>query len=180
MKPTILIVDDDPDLANTLSRSFVRRGFNTLIGHSKDHALVQAERSRPGFAVVDLKLGGPSGIDCVKDLAALDPGMRIVVLTGYASVTTAIEAVKSGAHAFLAKPSTADDILAAFDLPTANRTLPQPEKQMSLRDLEWERITRTLLDNKFNISVTAEALGMARRHLQKRLKQGQTPTGELV
>ena len=170
MKPNILVVDDDLDLARTRSQSFLKRGFNATIAHSAEHAILQAGRTQPAFAVVDLRLEGPSGIECVKALKSILPNLKVVVLTDYASITTAVEAIRAGAHAFVNKPASADDVLRAFESLDADRPLPKPERQMSLRDLEWERINRALLENNFNISVTARALSMPRRNPQKKLE----------
>src|SRR3546814_9838282 len=110
----LLIVEDDEAFARTLKRSFERRGYAVEVAHSPEEMDALLATFRPGFAVVDLKLGGASGLACVQTLRALDPAMRIVVLTGFASIATAVEAIKLGASYYLAKPSNTDDIEAAF------------------------------------------------------------------
>ena len=111
----LLIVEDDEGFARTLKRSFERRGYNVLLADSLETVTALLGSHRPGFAVVDLKLGPQSGLACVQALHAHDPAMLIVVLTGFASIATAVEAIKLGASYYLAKPSNTDDIEAAFD-----------------------------------------------------------------
>jgi two-component system response regulator RegA len=121
--------------------------------------------------VVDLKLVGCSGLECVKVLHAHDPHMKIVVLTGFASIATAVEAIKLGACHYLAKPSNTDDIEAAFGKATGDAEVPLTQRQTSLKNLEWERIHETLVDTEFNISETARRLGMHRRTLARKLEK---------
>ncbi len=123
----------------------------------------------PAYAVVDLRMGGASGLDCVRQLHALDPAMRIVVLTGYASITTAVEAVKLGATHYLAKPANAGDIITAFGRVEGSADVPIRERQTSLKTLEWERIQEVLVESNYNISETARRLGLHRRTLARKL-----------
>src|ERR1700748_359255 len=111
---SLLIVEDDSGFARTLKRSFERRGYHVVIAASLDEVRQDLAGMSPGFAVVDLKLGGASGLACVEALHAHDPSMLIVVLTGFASIATAVEAIKLGAFHYLAKPANTDDIEAAF------------------------------------------------------------------
>ncbi len=166
---TILIVDDNDDLARTLARSFEKRGYTAHTAPSTEDGLAAARRIRPQAAVVDLKMPGPSGLECVKGLHELDPAMRIVVLTGYASLTTAVDAVKLGAGHYLAKPANAEDILAAFARVAGATDLDIGEKTSSLKTLEWERINEVLSDTGYNISETARRLGLHRRTLARKL-----------
>ncbi|MGO1068749.1 response regulator transcription factor [Lysobacter sp. CA199] len=166
----LLIVEDDAAFARTLSRSFERRGY---IVHNASHLSdVQAllRIHSPGYAVVDLKLaGGDSGLTCVQALHEHDPDMLIVVLTGYASIATAVEAIKLGACHYLAKPSNTDDIEAAFGRAEGDATVELTERQTSIKTLEWERIHEMLAATDFNISETARRLGMHRRTLARKL-----------
>lgn len=166
---TILIVDDNTDLARTLARSFERRGHAAHTAASTEDGLRLAADIRPQGAVVDLKMPGPSGLECVKGLHALDPAMRIVVLTGYASITTAVDAVKLGACHYLAKPANVGDILSAFARTEGSTELDIGERTSSLKTLEWERINEVLSDTGYNISETARRLGMHRRTLARKL-----------
>lgn len=166
---TIMIVDDNADLAATLARSLTRRGFVTRVEASTEAALSAVAAVRPDAAVVDLRMGGASGLECVKGLHAFDPAMRIVVLTGYASITTAVEAVKLGACHYLAKPANAEDILAAFGRTEGETQVEIGDKPTSLKNLEWERINEVLVDTDYNISETARRLGLHRRTLARKL-----------
>jgi two-component system response regulator RegA len=166
----LLIIEDDPSLAGALGRSFERRGYRVRICDGAEAAERILAEFLPGFAVVDLKLVGASGLECVRILHERDPSMRIVVLTGFASIATAVEAIKLGACHYLAKPSNADDIEEAFrrdDQGDSSVALgPRPS---SIKTLEWERIHETLAETDFNISEAARRLGMHRRTLARKL-----------
>ena len=168
--PSLLIVEDDAAFARTLSRSFERRGY--AVQHATSHAEVIALLAvhSPEFAVVDLKLNGEaSGLACVQTLHAHNADMLIVVLTGFASIATAVEAVKLGACHYLAKPSNTDDIEAAFNRAAGDIEVELTNRPTSIKTLEWERIHETLADTGFNISETARRLGMHRRTLARKL-----------
>ena len=168
--PSLLIVEDDAAFARTLSRSFERRGY--AVQHATSHAEVVAllATHSPEFAVVDLKLNGEaSGLACVQTLHAHNADMLIVVLTGFASIATAVEAVKLGACHYLAKPSNTDDIEAAFNRAAGDIEVELTNRPTSIKTLEWERIHETLADTGFNISETARRLGMHRRTLARKL-----------
>jgi len=165
----LLIVDDNVELAMTLARSFERRGFRSVVVHSTESALERAPIDRPYGAVVDLRMGGASGLECVRGLINIDPGMRIVVVTGYASITTAVEAIKLGACHYLAKPVNADDILGAFERTSGTTDVEVADRRSSLKNHEWERINEVLVETDYNISETARRLGMHRRTLARKL-----------
>lgn len=168
---TLLIVEDDVSFARTLQRSFERRGYE--VATAKDLAGVDEhlETASPSFAVVDLKLNNASGLKCVQRLHGHDPDMRIVVLTGFASISTAVEAMKLGACHYLAKPSNSDDIEAAFGKAVGDAEVSIAARPTSLKTLEWERINETLIEADFNISETARRLGMHRRTLARKLNK---------
>ncbi len=170
--PQLAIVEDDPAFSETLARSFQKRGYQvqTSTGLDELQALLLGG-FRPAYAVVDLKLVGGSGLECVKALNDHDPEIRIVVLTGFASIATAVEAIKLGACHYLAKPSNADDIEAAFGRTDGDPNVPLGARPTSLKNLEWERIHETLVDTGFNISETARRLGMHRRTLARKLEK---------
>ncbi|TXS91230.1 response regulator transcription factor [Parahaliea maris] len=171
---TLILVEDDAAFARTLGRSFERRGYTVLTASSLEAALPQVEEHHPGYAVVDLKLDGEaSGLACVQALHRHDPEMLIVVLTGYASIATAVEAVKLGACHYLAKPSNTDDIEAAFNSAEGNTEVAITGRSTSIKTLEWERIHQTLAETDFNISETARRLGMHRRTLARKLAKQQ-------
>jgi two-component system response regulator RegA len=166
----LLIVEDDADFARTLGRSFERRGYSVRSCASLSEVGALLGAYAPGYAVVDLKLSGEaSGLACVQVLHAHDPAMLIVVLTGFASIATAVEAIKLGACHYLAKPSNTDDIEAAFGRAAGDVEVELTNRSTSIKTLEWERIHETLAETGFNISETARRLGMHRRTLARKL-----------
>ncbi len=168
----LLIVEDDDAFARTLTRSLERRGYEVLRASCLAEVKVLLQTHSPAYAVVDLKLAsGDSGLACVQDLQAHDPDMVIVVLTGYASIATAVEAIKLGARHYLAKPANTDDIEAAFSRVEGDTDVELTERTTSIKTLEWERIHETLADTGFNISETARRLGMHRRTLARKLEK---------
>lgn len=167
--PRILIVDDDPVFNRTLCRALNQRHQDAIGAHSLEEALMLAKTHHPEAVVLDLNLAGTSGLTLIKPLLQFTPTPRILVLTGYASITTAVDAIKLGAVQYLAKPTDADSILRALDCPSPVETEPPPGEPMSVDRLEWEHIQRVLADHKGNISATARALKMHRRTLQRKL-----------
>jgi two-component system response regulator RegA len=170
----LLIVEDDDAFARALGRSFERRGY--AVAQAGNLAEVEAllATSSPGYAVVDLKLNGEaSGLAAVQMLHRHNPKMLIVVLTGFASIATAVEAIKLGACHYLAKPSNTDDIEAAFGRAAGTTEVELTNRSTSIKTLEWERIHETLAETGFNISETARRLGMHRRTLARKLGKQQ-------
>lgn len=170
----LLVIEDDAAFARTLCRSFERRGYE--VRHIASQAGLEPllREFAPGYAVVDLKLtAGSSGLACVQALHAHDPDMLIVVLTGYASIATAVEAIKLGACHYLAKPSNTDDIEAAFGKAEGNARVGLGQRPTSIKTLEWERIHEVLAETGFNVSETARRLGMHRRTLARKLGKQQ-------
>ncbi|MCB1949081.1 response regulator transcription factor [Nitrosomonas sp.] len=168
-QPDLLIVDDDEIFSDVLAKAMTKRGFSVRTTHNIETALSLAETIAPEYAIVDLKLSNESGLLLVEKLKALDPGTRIVMLTGYASIATAVEAIKLGATHYLAKPVDADEIMAAFERTSGETDTPISANPLSVGRLEWEYIHRILAENDYNISVTARALNMHRRTLQRKL-----------
>ena len=168
----LLIVEDDAILSRTLGRSFERRGYEVLRASNIEDLEVLLNQYKPDYAVVDLKLNSDaSGLDCVKKLHAHHPEMLIVVLTGIASIGTAVEAIKLGACQYLAKPSNTDDIEAAF-AHVAGQDLKFTGRQTtSIKTLEWEYIHEVLAQSGFNVSEAARRLGMHRRTLARKLEK---------
>jgi two-component system response regulator RegA len=170
----LLIVEDDAAFARTLARSFERRGYVVRVASGLDELLQHIAQDTPTHAVVDLKLAGEaSGLACVQALHAHDDSMLIVVLTGFASIATAVEAIKLGACHYLAKPSNTDDIEAAFGRAEGSTEVELTNRQSSIKTLEWERIHEVLAETGFNISETARRLGMHRRTLARKLEKQQ-------
>jgi two-component system response regulator RegA len=170
-EPLLLIVEDDADLARTMKRSFERRGYSVLLAAAIEEVNETLKARSPGFAVVDLKLAGASGLVCVERLHAHDPAMLIVVLTGFASIATAVEAIKLGACHYLAKPSNTDDIEEAFSKAAGDANVALTQRPTSYKTLEWERIHEVLVETEFNISAAARRLGMHRRTLARKLEK---------
>ena len=168
----LLIIEDDEALARTLGRSFERRGYKVLMAQNQEEAAAVLEEHTPGYAVVDLKLkGNASGLNCVQMLHQHDPEMLIVVLTGFASINTAVEAIKLGACQYLAKPSNTDDIEAAFGHVAGQGEVEVTNRVSSVKTLEWEHIHAVLAETDFNISEAARRLGMHRRTLARKLEK---------
>lgn len=168
----LLIIEDDEAFARTLARSFERREYDVLVASSQEEAGQLLEQHSPGYAVVDLKLkGNSSGLACVQMLHQHDPDMLIVVLTGFASIGTAVEAIKLGAVQYLAKPSNTDDIEAAFGHVAGTTEVELTNRSTSIKTLEWERIHAVLAETDFNISEAARRLGMHRRTLARKLEK---------
>jgi two-component system response regulator RegA len=167
----LVIVEDDETFARTLKRSFERRGYAVRLAASHEDLVVLLADDVPQYAVVDLKLGGASGLVCVQTLHAHDPDILVVVLTGFASIATAVEAIKLGASHYLVKPSNTDDIEAAFDRTEGKVDTAVTERRATIKTLEWERIHATLAETGFNISETARQLGMHRRTLARKLEK---------
>ena len=168
----LLLIEDDEAFARVLKRSFERREYKVLHASSQEDMQALLLKQTPTHAVVDLKLGGSSsGLNCVQALHAHNPAMLIVVLTGFASINTAVEAVKLGACQYLAKPSNTDDIEAAFGHVAGSEPVELTNRTTSIKNLEWERIHEVLVETDFNISETARRLGMHRRTLARKLEK---------
>lgn len=169
MNRPILVIDDNASFNAILVRSLNRRGQAAEGALDAESALSRAERLQPERVILDLNLGGNSGLALISKLLEIEPECRIVVLTGYASITTAVEAIKLGAVQYLAKPVEVEAILAAFDdgqIPPDEGSLDEP---LSVDRMTWEHIQRVLSEHEGNISATARALKMHRRTLQRKL-----------
>ena len=169
--PALLLVDDDPTFCEAMRRALARRGFRVALAHDVDAALASILIETPAYAIVDLKMPGKSGLTLIPQLRALSERMRIVVLTGYASVATAVEAIKLGATHYLAKPVDADAVVAAFGRESGDPLAALAPQPLSVDRLEWEHIQRVLGENNGNVSATARSLKMHRRTLQRKLSK---------
>ena len=166
----VLLVDDDPVFAATLARALDRRGIETALAHDPASALEQAEQWQPSHVLLDLNLGDEvSGLDLIAPLCERVAGVRITVLTGYASIATTVTAMQRGAAGYLAKPVDAPTVLAALADDSDAAAPSAPGERMSLKRLEWEHIQRVLAEHDGNISEAARALGLHRRTLQRKL-----------
>ncbi len=165
----VLVVDDDEAYCGGIARALADRRFLVSCTATISAALAQADRSPPDRVLVELKIAGESGLKLVATLHQRHPDARIVVLTGYGSIATAIEAIKLGAVYYLCKPATGDEIVAAFHHEAGNPATLPSVRPMSLKRMEWEQLTRVLRAHNDNISGAARALSMHRRTLQRKL-----------
>ena len=166
----ILLVDDDTVFTEVMTRGLQRRGFTTLACASGDEALSNCSAFSPSHILLDLNMPGSSGLIALPQLLAIAPTARLVVLTGYSSIATAVEATRAGAVNYLCKPASIDEILQAFEA-GEEHSAAVPTDPISVERLEWEHIQRILQDQHGNISATARALGMHRRTLQRKLQK---------
>lgn len=173
-KPSVLLVDDDQRLRSRMARAFEERGYETQQAGGYDSAVASASEESAEYAVVDLRMPGKSGLELVRALHEIDPSTKIVVLTGYGSIATALQAMRLGATHYLTKPADVDEVLAAFDrdreAPTSGAVEDQEHHATpSLARVEWEHIQRVLTDCDGNITKASQRLGIHRRSLQRKL-----------
>lgn len=176
--PSVLVVDDDERYRERLVRALTRRGYDVREASNASEALASARQDSPEYAVLDLRMPGPSGLELLEALLAIDPTTNAVMLTGYGSIATAVEAVKAGATHYLTKPADVDDIERAFarkDVSTGGGKLDTPTEVPTLARVEWEHIHRVLQDCGGNISQAARLLGVHRRSLQRKLAKYPVP-----
>lgn len=180
MKPDGLLVDDDHLYLRTLQRSLSRRGISTQTADTAELALAMARAQPPAFVLLDLKLGNDSGLNLIQPLRSLRQDMRILLVTGYASIATAVEAIKLGADDYLPKPATLPMILRALGIEgeaehSTGAVSEAPESMTPISRLEWEHIQQALSETGGNISAAARLLGMHRRSLQRKLTKRPSP-----
>lgn len=167
---SILVVDDDDILRNRLEKAFIKRGFRVFVAEGYESAIELARTEQPDRAVLDLKMPGLTGVDVLREIRNISPETECVILTGYGSITNAVEAVKLGAVGYVTKPADADQVLAAFEEnPKGSPTPDFPPP--SLAEAQWEHIQRVLADSGGNISEAARRLDIPRRTLQRKLKK---------
>jgi two-component system, response regulator RegA len=176
LKPRLLLVDDDEVFRERLAKAFRKRDIDVDTADGPSAALMLAKHTIFDMAVVDLRMPTGSGMDVVKELAETQPNVRILVLTGYGSIPTAVEATRLGAAAYLAKPADADDILRSFDRAPEGPISPAEQLEdadgtPSLARVEWEHINRVLADCDNNLSEAARRLGIHRRSLQRKMQK---------
>lgn len=170
-KPVLLLVDDDKIFCKVLKAALERRDYEVLTAHSLEKGLQLAEQYMPEFAVIDLRIGHDSGLELVKKLISLDANTACVMLTGFASIATAVEAIKLGAVHYLTKPTNADEIVRALIKNEGDASVAINKKPPSAKRLEWEHLQKVLLQYDGNISAAARALNMHRRTLQRKLEK---------
>ncbi len=169
-KKVFLVVDDDDTLRGRMEKSLALRGFDVCCAAEYEEALEVARERQPDLAVLDLKMPGKSGIELLTALREISPGIRAVILTGYGSITNAVEAIKRGAVNYVNKPADADQVLAALE-ETASDNVNDSFVPPSLAEAQWEHIQRVLTECDGNISEAARALDIPRRTLQRKLKK---------
>ena len=166
-RPSLLLVDDDAVYRERLAKAMTARGYEVRTAADAEAAVALAEAESPELAVLDLRMPGESGLELLRRLKAIDPTTKILMLTGYGSIATALEAVRLGAVHYLTKPVDVDEILAAFDRDGAPTEALDTETP-SLARVEWEHLQRVLNDCEGNLSEAARRLGMHRRSLQRK------------
>lgn len=177
MVKKILIVDDDAQFVFVLQRSLVKRNYEVFAAENGAQACDVLQQESVDAAIVDLKLAHESGLKLIAQMKNIAPNLQILMLTGYASIATAVEAIKQGAQNYLAKPANTDEILSALALTinqSASQDLPADlldESVVSVNRVEWEHIQKILQAHQGNVSATARALGMHRRTLQRKLQK---------
>jgi len=167
---SLLIVDDDNPFRERLSRAMAKKGFQVSQAESVKIGIESVKMKKPAFAVVDLRLNDGNGLEVVKEIQINNPESRIVMLTGYGNIPTAVAAIKEGAIDYLAKPADADDVEKAL-LADPNKKAPPPENPMSADRVKWEHIHRVFELCNRNVSETARRLKMHRRTLQRILSK---------
>jgi two-component system response regulator RegA len=168
-KARLLLVDDDETFCSVLKPALEKRGFEVFTCNDVKCGLELAEQMEPEYAVIDLRIGYDSGLELVRKLISLDNNTRIVMLTGFASIATAVEAIKLGATHYLTKPANADEIVNALHKNEGDASVAINENPLSVKRLEWEHLQKVLLQHDGNISAAARALNMHRRTLQRKL-----------
>lgn len=167
----LIIIDDDEGLCDVLSRALARHDFNVSVSHTIAEAMNLSNTILFDYAVIDLRIGQDSGLEAVSQMIELFPDIKIVVLTGYASIATAVEAIKLGARQYLTKPAEVKDIVEGFGKESGDSSLQLDNAPMSVKRLEWEHLQKVLQEHDGNISAAARAMGMHRRTLQRKLQK---------
>lgn len=169
VKQSLLLVDDDLTFCRVLAKALEKRGFDVFTATEISSGLELAADHQPDYAVIDLRIGAESGLELVAKLHNQNPALRMLMLTGYASIATAVEAIKLGAVHYLTKPASVDDILHALQREHGDTAARPAENPVSVKRLEWEHLQKVLMEHDGNISAAARALNMHRRTLQRKL-----------
>jgi two-component system response regulator RegA len=170
-QPILLLVDDDKVFCKVLKAALERRDFEVLVAHNLEKGMALAEQYLPEYAVIDLRIGHESGLELVKKLITLDANTACVMLTGFASIATAVEAIKLGAIHYLTKPTNADEIVNALNKNEGDAGVSINKNPPSAKRMEWEHLQKILMQYDGNISAAARALNMHRRTLQRKLEK---------
>lgn len=170
-RPSLLLIDDDSLFLQTMGRSLQRKGLQISTAENADAALEVLQQQRFDLVLLDLNLNGESGLRLLQRILQLQPDARVIMLTAYASVATAVDAIKRGAENYLCKPVNASDIAALLTDDDSNSEETLSDNPLSVDRLEWEHLQRVLMEHAGNISATARALNMHRRTLQRKLQK---------
>ena len=165
----LIVIDDDETFAQVLSSALTRQGFDAVYALKSTQALELGIQHQPDYAIVDLRIGQESGLNLIQQLRSINNDMHILILTGYASIATAVAAIKLGAAQYLTKPASTQEIIKALQKQHADPSIEPASRPLSVKRLEWEHLQKVLLDHDGNISAAARALGMHRRTLQRKL-----------
>jgi len=168
-KPNLLLVDDDETFCSVLKPALEKRNFQVSVANDVKQGISLAEQVEPEYAVIDLRIGLDSGLEMVKKLISLDDNTQIIILPGFASIATAVEAIKLGAIHYLTKPANADEIVNALYKNEGDSSVQINQNPLSVKRLEWEHLQKVLMQHDGNISAAARALNMHRRTLQRKL-----------
>ena len=169
--PNLLLVDDDETFCFVLKPALEKRNFHVSVANDVKEGILLAEKTEPEYAVIDLRIGHDSGLEMVKKLISLDSNTQIIILTGFASIATAVEAIKLGAIHYLTKPANADEIVNALYKNKGDSSIEINQNPLSVKRLEWEHLQKVLMQHEGNISAAARALNMHRRTLQRKLEK---------
>ena len=167
--PNLLLVDDDETFCSVLKPALEKRNFQVSVANDIKQGILLAEKTEPEYAVIDLRIGHDSGLEMVKKLISLDSNTQIIMLTGFSSIATAVEAIKLGAIHYLTKPANADEIVNALYNKKGDTSVQISQNPLSVKRLEWEHLQKVLMQHDGNISAAARALNMHRRTLQRKL-----------
>lgn len=168
-KARLLLVDDDETFCMVLKSALEKRNYEVLVANNVKSGIALAEQNLPEYAVIDLRIGHESGLELVKKLMSLDEKTVCIVLTGFASIATAVEAIKLGATHYLTKPANTDEIISALHRNEGDSSVAPSEQPLSVKRMEWEHLQKVLMQHDGNISAAARALNMHRRTLQRKL-----------
>ena len=168
---SVIIIDDDVAFSNALSVALTKRDFAVEVANDFEQLKKNKSAANMPYAIVDLRIGNDSGLNVIEYLLQINAEMKIIMLTAYASIATAVEAIKLGAKDYLMKPVAADEVIEKLVLDKNDEDVAIQDVPLSVKRLEWEHLQKVLLENEGNVSAAARALNMHRRTLQRKLQK---------